>query len=328
MHILIIGLAGLVFSLALPVELWAQITDKTNTSNGTNGALRIYKYDARATALGDATVGDHKDLSAINMNPAALSFVKNNIYSVEINSMQNWNNNMMLENITFPVFKYYDHTFAGQLAIHHPGIEKTNILGTYPYPQPDLLMYQIDLAYSVSFQEVLSIGIFNNFTYAENDNAQYWTYYPVFGLMYAPSQSISYGVVFRGIGRSVTYLMANNGITALGSQNLRESLELGATLLLPVETDNASFSVSLSNEKQFGEKGLWYKAGIEVMGWTFAALRGGLLIQPETKVYAPRFGLGIVTNVIEMEYAISYDNRLYERYHQVGLTLHLDKIKK
>lgn len=316
------------FSLTLPAELWAQITNKTNTSDGTRGALRVYKYDTRTAALGDATVGDNRDLSAINMNPAALSFVRNNIYSVEINSMQNWNNNMMLENITFPMFKYFDHTFAGQVTIHHPGLEQTNILGTYPYPQPDLLMYQFDLAYSASFLNVLSIGIFNNFTFAQNENAQYWTYYPVFGLMYAPSPSISYGLVFRGIGRSVTYLLADNNITALGSQNLRESLELGATLKLPVDTDKTRLSFSLANEKQFGEKGIWYKAGAEVVGWNFIALRGGLLLQPETDVYAPRFGLGIVTDMIELDYAISYNDRLYERFHQFGLTFHLDKINQ
>ncbi len=316
----------MLFCLCMPAEVWAQITDTTSTSDGMRGAPRVYKFGTRATALGDATVADNKDLSSINMNPAALSFVRNNIYSVEINSMQNWNNNMMLENITFPVFQYYNHTIAGQFAIHHSGFEETNILGTTPNPQPDMVMYQFDLAYSVTFQDVLSIGIFNDVTFAQNENAQYWTYYPVFGLMYAPSHSISYGVVFRGLGRSVTYLLADNGVTALGSQNLRESLELGATLQLPVDTDNTNFSFSLANEKRFGEEGIWYKAGVEVIGWSYIALRGGLLFQPETDVYAPRFGIGIVTNVLELNYAISYDDKLYERYHQLGLTLHLDNI--
>lgn len=322
-NILFTIFAGVLLSLSLPAEIWAQLANTSDDPRGLRGAPRVYKFGARTAALGDATVADIRDLSAINMNPAALSFVSD-INSVQVNTIQNWNNNLMLENLTFPVFKYAKHTIAAQLGFHHRGLELTNILGTTPLPQPNMLMYQFDLAYSISFQDVLSFGVFNNISFAQNEIAQYWTYYPILGLLYAPSHSISYGIVFRGLGRSVTYLFPDNRTTALGSQNLRESLELGATLQLPVDLKATSFAIYFANEKRFGQDGLWYKAGLEIDRLSYLSLRGGIILQPETNIYAPRFGIGIVTNMVELNYAISYDKRLYERFHQLGLTLHLD----
>lgn len=319
----ILSIAGL---LVLPLTVFAQLSDNSNNENGLRGAPRVYKYGARTAALGDATIGDNTELSVINMNPAALSFIQD-VLVLQINTIQNWENNLMLENATFPLLKTVSHTFAGQFAYHHGGFEQTNILGAAPLPQPQIEMYQFDLAYAFNFRNVLSFGILNNFTLAQNEIAQYWTYYPILGIMYAPSESISYGMAFRGLGRSVTYNFHSGGQTTLASQNLRESLELGATLHLPVDTDKTYLSLSIANEKRFGEDGIWYKAGMEIQRVPFLAFRGGIMFQPEAKVYAPRFGLGIVTDIIQLDYAISYDKRLYERFHQLGLTLHLDNLR-
>lgn len=319
----IAGLHCLLLCIALPGEGWAQLTDTTNA--GQRGAPTVYKTNARASAMADATVGDPTNLAVINVNPAGLSFVQNH-NSFQANISQNWNNNVLLENFTLPAFKFDNHAFAAQFAIHHDrGLESLNILGNNPMPQPKITMYQVDMVYSFTAWDVLSFGVLNNFSFAQNSIARYWTYYPVFGMMYAPSQSISYGLAFRGLGRSVVYNVVNDtGLTTLGSQDLRESLELGAALQFPVDTDNTYLSISLANEKRFGEDGIWYKAGFELKSFSYLALRAGLIFQPETEIYAPRFGLGVTSDLLTLDYAISYSKELYERYHQLGITLHLD----
>lgn len=304
---------------AIPQELWAQITDSAGVAEGIRGAPRSYKFDTRTVGMGDATVADPTDLTSININPAALPFTRN-INVLHIDIFQNWNNNLMLENFTFPAFQQGAHSFAGQFTLHHSGMNATNYLGTSPLAEPDLMMIQVDVAYAYSIENTLSFGILNSASFAQNEVAQYWTFSPSLGLLYAPSESISYGMAFRGLGRSVTYQLIGDDITALGSQNLREILELGATLKLPVDTDKNYLSLSLANEKRFGQNGVWYKAGLEIKPVLSIALRGGLMFHPEDNIYAPRFGIGLYGDGIRADYSISHSNQLYERFHQLGLT--------
>lgn len=315
-------LSGLLLTLAVPQELWAQITDSAGVSEGIRGAPRAFKYDTRTTAMGDATVADPTDLTSININPANLSFVRNEEV-LHLDMHQNWNNNLMFQNITFPAFRYGDHTVAGQFAFHHTGMNATNFLGSSPLPEPNLSMIQVEMGYAYSLINSLSFGILNSISFAQNDIARFWTFSPSLGMLYAPSESVSYGIAFRGLGRSITYQLIGENLTALGSQDLRESLELGASLQFPVDTDETYLSLSLANEKRFGEDGVWYKAGLEVNVVPSVALRSGLLFHPEENIYAPRFGVGFYADIVRIDYSISHSRNLYERFHQLGLTLQL-----
>lgn len=321
-------LVGVIFSGIFSVSIaFTQITDTTGTSSGLRGSPRVYKYSTRTAALADANIADTFDPSLININPASLSFV-NNLKQVQINIFQNWNNNLMYENLTVPGFRYRNHTVTGQLSFFHEGANSTNYLGRNPKPQPDLNSYQVDIAYAYSFENVLSLGVMTNVSFTNNDFAQIWTSHVSIGLIYAPSRSISYGIAFRGLGNSPIYRLIttseNIRRTALWSQNLREVLELGATLQFPVDTENSYLSFSLANEKRFGEEGIWYKAGLEITKISFLALRSGILFHPENNVYAPRFGLGIKNKFFVLDYAVSYQDKLYERYHQVAITIPLN----
>ncbi|MEX0721763.1 MAG: hypothetical protein WD059_13905 [Balneolaceae bacterium] len=308
---------------AIPADVLAQLTDTTGTGSGQRGAPHVYKYDARAVAMGEATVADPTNLSAINMNPAALSFIRD-FSVIQLNIFQNWNNNLMVENTTLPVLSSGANRLAAQFGIYHTGLNATNPLGNNPQPEPNISMYQLDVAYAYSFENMLSVGVLNNSTLSQNDDAQYWTNFSTFGLMYSPSQSLSYGLAFRGAGRSVVYNITDEGNTTLGSQNLRESLELGATIHFPVDTDDSYLSLSLANEKRFGENGIWYKMGAEVMAISSIALRSGFLLHPENGVFAPRFGLGFIADGIMLDYSLSFQERMYERFHQLGITINLE----
>lgn len=326
-HIAILLLLGFL----LPATTLAQLTDTTDSDR--RGAPRVYKYSARTGALGDATVADQRYLSIINVNPANLAFV-DDLTTFQVNISQNWNNNMMLENFTLPAIRTGNHSLATQFSIHHDrGFEAFNLLGNNPQPQPKMTIYQVDIAYAFSINDALSFGILNNISYAKNVIAQYLTYYPTFGVLYAPSESLTYGIAFRGLGRSATYFIPSpnqgpcvqrdNCLTTFGSQKLQKSLELGAALKLPAENDHVDFSIYLSNEKRFEQDGLWYKAGLEITSIANLALRGGILYQSAEKILAPRFGLGITTEVLELDYTVSHSKELFERYHQLAITIHI-----
>ncbi|WP_445665939.1 hypothetical protein [Fodinibius sp. AD559] len=303
----------LLFTLAAPLAVHAQ----------TINTPRVYKTDTRSVALGEATLADPTDLTSINLNPANLSLVRH-FHVIQLNSFHSMGNNMMMQTVTFPVVALRSHRIAAQLGIHHKGWSKLNYFGPTREQPPSLTMFQFDVAYSYSFDNLLSLGVFNNVTFAQNEVAQFWTNYTTLGVLYAPSQSISYGLVFRGLGRNITYQFVDE-VSVLGSNNLRESLELGATLQFPVDTDQPYFAVSFSNEKRFGEDGILYKTGLEIYALPYLSLRGGLQFKPESDIYAPSFGIGLSKRFASVHYSVSPSTRLIGRYHQLGITIHLTR---
>lgn len=316
-HIVAFGLLALFLCLMIPHDAWAQLIDDSDSEEN---APRIYKYSARTGALGDATIADAGNISVININPAGLSFVPN-LLEGQINLSQNWNNNLMLENFTLPGFRANRHSFAAQFGIQHDrGFESLNLLGENPMGTPKIMMYQLDVAYSFAIND-FSIGLLNNISYANNPTSQSWAYYPTLGIFYAPNESLSYGLTFRGLGTIPTYVINTPSRTTLGTQELTETLDLGTTLKFPVHADRHYFSLSLATEKRFGEDHIWYKAGLELTGIPHLALRTGLIVLPENDMYAPRFGVGILSNFLELDYTISHHRGLFERYHQLGVTL-------
>lgn len=322
--------------ISAPAELWGQLTDTTGVAEGLRGAPRAYNYDARTTALGDATVADATYLSSYNMNPAALSFVSN-LNIIQINSYQAWRNNQMQQTLSLPAFSYGSHRLAPQVGVAHRGVNSLNYLGSSEIIEPEMDMVHIDLVYAYSFQNVLSIGMMNSWAYTQNENRDFWTYFATLGVLYAPSESVSYGISFRGLGHSPTYRIitedgdeeaGDEGLrdTELTYQNLRESLELGATLKFPAYRDDPYMSLSLANEKRFGEDGIWYKVGFEFKPLPTLALRSGILFQPALDIYTPRFGAGFDGDFLKLDYSVSYKDQLFERFHQLGLTIYFDRL--
>lgn len=324
-HIIAVGLLGIFMCLIIPHGIHAQLAN--NSVSDDEGTPRIYKYSARTAALGGATVADAGNLSVININPAGLSFVPNLLVG-QINLSQNWNNNLMLENFTLPAFRTNAHSFAAQFSIQHDrGLESLNLLGENTTLTPKIMMYQMDIAYSLAIGEDFSIGVLNNISYANNPTSQTWTYYPIFGVFYSATESISYGLTFRGLGSTASYIINTPSRTTLNTQNLQETLELGTTLNFPTHTERNYFSLSLASEKRFSEDHIWYKAGLELTVIPHLALRSSLIFIPEKNLYAPRFGVGILADFLELDYTISHHRGLFERYHQLGVTLNFTYVK-
>lgn len=314
-------LAVILFCSAIP----SVATGQSVAGDNLTGQLRPYKYDVRTSALGDATVADPAYASSMNSNPASIALAEN-FNSVQINLFHNWNNNLAWESIAYPIFRNAGHAFAGQLGYHHAGFEKMNMLGENPYTQPELDAFQADLAYAWTYREVFSLGIMGNLSFTQNEHSRYWSSFVNLGLMYAPSRSVSYGATLKGLGRTPAYTILDDGRTGIRPDDLPATLELGATLHFPVRAEKTGFSVSMANEKIFGEKGIWYKGGVEARPVPALALRTGLLFHlkdsdsDDDHILAPRFGIGFLAGFATIDYSFSPSDQLYERFHQIGVT--------
>lgn len=323
----------LFFTLVSPVQLNAQDTDSTATAETVQKFIvNNTKAGARSTALGNTSVADYQELSSIYINPAALSFIKN-LKRVEFNSSQSWDRNLMLQNLTVPFLAYNKHRITLQTGILHKGLDLGNSSVPELTANPSLILYRFDLAYAYSFTPTISMGFINSTSIAHKAQFNQTTNSVSVGMLYAPSKSVSYGVAFRGLGRDIGYKITESGETELITRNRTETVELGATLNYPVDTDKTYLSLSIANEKRFGDPGIRYKLGLEVkLNSTSTStlpdlqLRSGIIMQPEFDVYAPTFGVGTDFKTYSINFAISPGTQLNERFFQLGFIVYFDKI--
>lgn len=313
----------LLIFILVPSDGYAQLRDNDGVLQGLKGAPRLFMPDTRTAAMGDATIADYTDITSVNINPAALSFVRNPL-SVHVHTSQTWNNNVFGGQATVPLVLGRAHRAVGQFGYHHPAPDFmesiSDHLGTTLHPEPQMDLFRFELAYSWSIEERVSLGIMNRVTHASDMEQSHWAYHPTLGIVYAPTQSISYGAVFRGPGRSLVYEIDDDGETNIISEYLLNSLEVGATLLYPVDTDHTYLAVSISNEKRFGEDGIHYKGGLEVYLTPIFALRMGVIFQSFQEQYTPRFGFGLGRNDFRFDYALSHKNYFNEHFHQIGMS--------
>lgn len=287
------------------------------------------KPGVRSTALASATVGDYTELSSVYLNPAGLSFVRN-IKRVEFHSSQNWDNNLMLQNLTVPFLAVNRHRIALQTGYLHRGLESVNPPFSDLESSPNLTLSRFDLAYAYSITPTISLGGLYSASFANNSESNLMTNIASFGVMYVPSKSISYGFAFRGLGENIGYRIANENQTELFNHNATESIELAGTLNYPIDTDRTYFSLSIANEKKFGVSGLWYKMGLELNlnasdNLFHVQLRNGIIMHPDTEIYAPTTGLGLNIGKFSLSYSISPGTQLDERFQQLGFIIHFDK---
>lgn len=299
----------------------AQMADSSGTSNGLPGATRAQRIDTRSVSLAGASMADPYSISSMNINPALISFVRNPV-GIEYHIYQNWSNNIFQQNLTLPAIRIENHTAVLQMNYSTSGDPFLNSpYGEPSLPEPNIMLYDIAVGYSFSIDNLVSVGILNNFTYANDDEVEYLTYFADFGFIYKPADHLTYGLVFRGLGSSIIYQLDDNNRTNLNTHNLRERLEIGTTLQFPAESDHPWMTLSFSNEKLFGRRGIWYKGGLELKPNPYLAFRSGLIFVPIDRFVAPRYGIGINTDYLRLDYSISPKQVLSERFHQFSLTL-------
>lgn len=298
--------------------LWCQPFVMAQTEGDNEGALRIQKFDARTLSLGNATLADTFGKTTIGINPA-MSGLLNNGREIQVNFYHNWDTNLMQHDITLPTLIVDKHHVTARGGITTSGIDEINYLGSAPLPEPDVNQYFAEVAYAYAFSDVFSMGVLQSVTYTFNDETDFLTYFADLGLVYTPADNISYGLVLRGIGRDSHYIINAAEETILYHQRLGQTLDLGSTFRFSTN-DRTFLTVSLANEKRFGEDGIWYKGGIEYLPFPPISLRTGALFHIGQNEFIPRFGLGFNTGYFNLDYMVSPKNLRGENFHQLGLT--------
>lgn len=295
--------------------LMAQLT----ISEENRGTLEIHKFDTRSLSMGSATVSDAYGSVSMGVNPA-LTGLFNKRISIYSNSNHSWDTNLLRFDATLPTVIVDRHHITARFGMLNGGYDEINYLGSPQLPEPDVKQYHADLAYAFAVTEVFSVGVLQSLSYSFNDDAQYITYFTDLGIAYAPAENISYGLVLRGIGREVMYEIIETGATTLRSNEIGQKLEIGATFRFPIEERSPYMSLSFANEKRFGEDGLWYKAGLELLPFRFLALRGGVQFRTVDLDFIPRTGVGFYTDYFRLDYMVAPRNQRGENFHQLGLT--------
>jgi len=286
------------------------------TPDENQGVLAIQQFDTRSVSMGNATVSDLYGRASIGINPA-LSGLYINRTVFQINTHYNRNINMLQYSLMLPTISIQNHHFTTNVGFLNRGFSK---FVNSRYQTPDVNFYHAELAYAYSIAEVFSLGVLQSVTNAFNDDAKFLTYFTNLGLVYAPAENISYGMVVRGLGYEVNYEINESGTTTLERNLMQQSIELGATFRFPTE-ERTYLVMSFANEKRFGEKGLWYKAGIELIPVSFISFRGGALFHDRNSSFAPRAGIGLNFNFASIDYAIAPKKMSGEYFHQLGITI-------
>jgi hypothetical protein len=305
------------------IGLYSQtvVQAQINTPEEYKGVLTIQHFDTRSLSLGNSTVSDLYGRASIGVNPALSGLYKSGIV-FQANSGHNWNTNLFQNTLTLPTLSVQKHHITARIGMINNGFDQIMFFEKSQLPEPDVKLYHAEAAYAYAFSDVFSLGVLQSITYAFNEDARFWTYFADVGIIYAPAENISYGLVFRGLGHEVNYEIIETGVTTLGSNLMQQSLELGSTFRFPIE-DRTFMSLSLANEKRFGESGIWYKGGLELQPNSMISIRGGALFHFGKSLFIPRTGIGFNFKYGSLNYMIAPKNMDGEYFHQIGLTIHL-----
>ena len=283
------------------------------------GVLPIQMIDTRSQSMAGTTIADVYGRPSIGINPALSGLFDKHSF-IQFNTNYNWDTNLMIHDLSLATMYSGPHHITARFGLLHGAPDKLPFTKPSSIPDPDIIMYRGELAYAYAFSNYFSLGALQSISLTSNKDSQNWNYYTDLGLVYAPDGTVSYGMVFRGLGHETAYEIIESGETILSRRNARKILEIGITLQYPIQ-ERTYLSISFANEKRFGEDGLWYKGGFEIIPLSFIDIRAGAMVNFEQSLFMPRFGLGINTNVIRFDYMIAPGKVNGEQFHQLGLTL-------
>jgi len=294
-------LNGLLIILSLSVAAYGQESTQYMDPFGN------FSIGARNISLANSNVSESYDVSSIYENPATLAFMES--ASLFLNHSQGAQSNGTEESIAYPVFLPSSMmiAFGGELYQ----------MGHLPQSAHQQLMeLGLDVAFAGTITPTLSFGgtvsmrngTANNWWVngaPGNIKSQAWGAFYSFGLDYAPTGDVSYGLVFNGLGTDIFYIpWSNASPLILESAEMTRALTLGASMRYPSSESlrNPILVLSIASEKMFGTKGIFYKGGIEARPIEFLQIRFGYVMGPG--VAEPRYGLGVVEHLISVEYAV------------------------
>lgn len=262
---------------------------------------------ARASAMADAYTADIYDIAVLYWNPASLSFLEKK--SVMLDHFYEWKTAVMNDVVAVPIPLKGQQSLGLGASVSHLGYLRNH----RPY-HARAIQYGFDLGYARILSTGFSGGIRVGGRYSHSENSDFFTSSWSLGITYYPSPGISYGLVLGDIGEDVSTL---NGGTLTKQASLRR-LQVGITMRYPLSLQRRLLTLALTNEKIFGETGLYYRLGFEVNPFEFAALRVGYFVGPLTA--AARYGLGFKTDLFQVDYAIAPSTHSF-RFQQLSLSI-------
>lgn len=309
------------------------------------------RWEPRSLSLGDATSGEAHSIRSILANPAALGLVDRNV-AVAVSSAYDSDLNRLTQRVISPLLLDTRHSFAVSGGLHQEGdrslaLNREGVLRAYP----DVRHVDLDAFYSLTFpgDVSLGVGLFTSYVDGNGDVADpFWSRYVSLGLLYRPDPSISYGIVFQGLGnRPVMRLPENtppseasetpepssvllqsvvnslDTVPALVASTVKDRIQIASTFRYPYEFAPTRFTLSLASEKVFTVSGLTFKGGLELYAASWLVLRTGFLIQTRQETDGARFGAGLRARGVHLDYGIVASSRRDEYVHQLSLLLPL-----
>jgi hypothetical protein len=275
---------------------------------------RSFIAGARALGFAEAYVADIRDVNSMYYNPSSLVYMQHT--AVVVNHTLDRSTNIMNESAAAPVFMRPGQVLAIGLAVDHVGHLGKSATGDFTAVQ-----YGYDVAYSREIVPTFCVGGSANVRYGTASSGSLWSIAGNLGVFYSPAEGISYGAVFGGIGNGIRYTY-DGAATLLSTERLPRHLEVGATMQFPASAQKTELTLSIGNEKFFGEQGLRYKGGAEYVFLHMVALRVGYIVENDLKVAT--YGLGLRAGRWQVEYGM-LPSRITDRLYQFTLAFDFGK---
>jgi hypothetical protein len=229
-------------------------------------------------------------------NPAVLSFMRTP--GVLLNQRYSQFERVFQENIAARIFANRVHAFGLGMGVEHSGKLWKNTLFNF-------LQFDVDAAYSFKIPEMtqnLSFGILGDFRMGKDDSLASSAAQVSVGLFYAPATGPSYSLIYRGLGKTITYTSTRfSGQTVTSSQieDSPRSIEIGSTMKFP-DSGRPYLIISVAGERDLISKEFRVKGGIETIVLNTLSLRVGYV-----KAEAPqlRYGAALSISRFSLEYA-------------------------
>jgi hypothetical protein len=270
------------------------------------------RVGARALAFAGAIEGDNPDASVMYGNPAALAFLENS--SIILTHSLERSSDVMDENVALPLYLRRGEVVGVAASVNHVGHLYRSSRSPFK-----VIQYGYDVAYSRRLTPTFSVGGVLNVRYARSSASRLWGLSSSLGFYYYPTPDVSYGVAVSGIGSGMKYIFDGTQ-TLLNAENIPRKLIAGAVLRFPSHVNQKPvLQVSLSTEKNFDIKGLFYYGGFELLPVEFLALRVGYLGGPDRFQYAS-YGVGFYAGGWKLDVGMT-PSHVAGQVYQVGISV-------
>ncbi len=272
-------LLALVHLVLFPLDSSAQEITRTNDVDA----------GARMISLGETYPGEPREVSAGLLNPASLLFLRRNAASVH--TALSADGRRAQWNLAMPILTDPSNVTAIGLS-----------LGAYGerWTAPSLRWRSFQLIAAKKIGTALSVGTVIDFCSGSAGENQLLMLAGTVGVQYVLGTGLSYGLVIRNLGGSLSY-EHNDTVNTLRQRDGRRSIALTANYRYPYSLRRTVIELSAAFEREFAVRSISKRIGLEVWIVEFFCVRGGVLTSASAS-YA-RIGLGAVMGPIELDYA-------------------------